>query len=127
MRSVSTCRPFGADQVARALAERPTCKQLADGHDPHDRGLRDVWETIIVTGRRASEVIQLRLDCVGRYGALLLLWHDQTKVGNLNAAVRIPDHLLDRLEERRPRSRRAPGTRLRRREGSGGAWAGRVR
>lgn len=60
-----------------------------------------MWETIIVTGQRASEVIQLRLDCVGRYGGLPLLRHDQTKVGNLNAAVRIPDHLLDRLEERR--------------------------
>ncbi|MFE9096929.1 tyrosine-type recombinase/integrase [Streptomyces sp. NPDC007264] len=63
-----------------------------------------MWETIIVTGRRASEVIQLRLDCVGRYGGLPLLWHDQTKVGNLNAAVRIPDHLLDRLEERRQKT-----------------------
>jgi hypothetical protein len=49
-----------------------------------------------------GEVIQLRLGCVGRYGGrAALLWHDQTKVGNLNAAVRIPDHLLDRLEERR--------------------------
>lgn len=63
-----------------------------------------MWETIIVTGRRASEVIQLRLDCIGRYGGLPLLWHDQTKVGNLNAAVRIPDHLLDRLEERRQKT-----------------------
>ncbi|CAM5620946.1 tyrosine-type recombinase/integrase [Streptomyces canus] len=33
-----------------------------------------------------------------------LLWHDQTKVGNLNAAVRIPDHLLDRLEECRQKT-----------------------
>lgn len=63
-----------------------------------------MWETIIVTGRRASEVIQLRLDCVGRYGGLPLLWHDQTKVGNLNAAVRIPDRLLHRLEERRQKT-----------------------
>ncbi|MER7312082.1 MULTISPECIES: hypothetical protein [Streptomyces] len=61
------------------LADEANLRQLAVGYDPHDRGLRDMWETIIVTGRRASEVIQLRLDCVGR----------------------IPDHLLDRLEERR--------------------------
>lgn len=33
-----------------------------------------------------------------------MLWHDQTKVGNLNAAVRIPNHLLDRLEERRKKT-----------------------
>ncbi len=95
--------PF-PDEVARALADEANLQQLADGYDPHDRGLRDMWETIIVTGRRASEVIQLRLDCVGRYGGLPLLWHDQTKVGNLNAAVRIPDHLLHRLEERRQKT-----------------------
>ncbi|WP_258314838.1 tyrosine-type recombinase/integrase [Streptomyces sp. Act143] len=95
--------PF-LDEVARALADEANLRQLADGHDRHDRGLRDMWEIIIVTGRRASEVIQLRLDCVGRYGGLPLLWHDQTKVGNLNAAVRIPDHLLDRLEERRQKT-----------------------
>lgn len=95
--------PF-PDEVARALADEANLQQLADGYDPHDRGLRDMWETIIVTGRRASEVIQLRLDCVGRYGGLPLLWHDQTKVGNLNAAIRIPDRLLDRLEERRRKS-----------------------
>ncbi len=92
--------PF-PDEVARAVADEASLQQLADDCDRHDRGLRDVWETIIVTGRRASEVIQLRLGCVGRYGGLPLLWHDQTKVGNLNAAARIPDHLLDRLEERR--------------------------
>ncbi|MET8181519.1 site-specific integrase [Streptomyces sp. NPDC005336] len=92
--------PF-PDEVARALADEANLQQLADCYDPHDRGLRDVWETIIVTGRRANEVIQLRLDCVGRYGGLPLLWHDQTKVGNLNAAVRIPERLLDRLEDRR--------------------------
>lgn len=92
--------PF-PDEVARALADESNLRQLAKDHDPHDRGLRDVWEAIIITGRRANEVIQLRLDCIGRYGGLPVLWHDQTKVGNLNAAIRIPDRLLDRLEERR--------------------------
>jgi integrase len=58
--------PF-PDEVARALADEANLRQLADGYDPHDRGLRDVWETIIVTGRRASEVIQLRLDCVRKF------------------------------------------------------------
>ncbi|WP_225886178.1 hypothetical protein [Streptomyces canus] len=61
--------PF-PDEVAQALADEANLQQLASGHDPHDRGLRDMWETIIVTGRRANEVIQLRLDCVGRYGGL---------------------------------------------------------
>jgi len=31
--------------------------------------------TIIATGRRCSEITSLRLDCVGRYGGLPLLWH----------------------------------------------------
>nr|WSX75964.1 site-specific integrase [Streptomyces sp. NBC_00899] len=92
--------PF-PDEVARALADESNLRQLAEDHDPHDRGLRDMWEAIIITGRRANEVIQLHLDCIGRYGGLPVLWHDQTKVGNLNAAVRIPDRLMDRLEERR--------------------------
>ena len=72
---------------------------LARNHDPFDRGLRDVWETIIVTGRRCGEVLQLRLDCLGRYGGLAMLWHDQTKVGNYDEAVRIPDRVYQMLEE----------------------------
>ncbi|QMU80600.1 site-specific integrase [Streptacidiphilus sp. PB12-B1b] len=92
--------PF-PDEVARALADESNLRQLAEDHDPHDRGLRDMWEAIIITGRRANEVIQLHLDCIGRYGGMPVLWHDQTKVGNLNAAIRIPDRLMDRLEERR--------------------------
>ncbi|WP_420882573.1 tyrosine-type recombinase/integrase [Streptomyces murinus] len=55
----------------------------------------------MTTGECANEVIQLRLDRIGRYGGLPLLWHDQTNVGNLNTAIRIPDQLLDRIEERR--------------------------
>ena len=39
--------------------------KLAEIYDPSDRGLRDAWETIIVTGRRCSEVLKLRLDCLG--------------------------------------------------------------
>ena len=58
---------------------------LASVHDPAGFGLRDIWETIIVTGRRVSEVLQLRLDCTGRYGGLAMLWHDQTKVGRYDA------------------------------------------
>jgi hypothetical protein len=46
-------------------------------------------------------VIRLLLDCTGRYGNLAVLWHDQTKVGNYNEAVRIPDRLFERLEVRR--------------------------
>ena len=92
--------PF-PDQVARALADEASLTRLAEVHDPGDSGLRDIWETIIVTGRRVSEVLQLRLDCTGRYGGLAMLWHDQTKVGRYDQAIRIPEWLSGRLAARR--------------------------
>jgi len=95
--------PF-SDEVARALADEGNLRRLAEKYDPRDRGLRDIWETIVFTGRRCSEVVKLRLDCIGHYHGLPMLWHDQTKVGNLNAAVRIPESLYRRLDERRATS-----------------------
>ncbi len=92
-------RPF-PDAVARALADQDNLRRLAEIHDPLDRGLRDMWETTITTGRRIGEVLTLRWDCLGRYGGLPMLWHDQTKVGNYDAAIRIPERLYDILAER---------------------------
>jgi hypothetical protein len=37
-------------------------------------GLRDIWETIIVTGRRGSEVLGLRLDCTDGSAAVTYQW-----------------------------------------------------
>ncbi|MFF5969937.1 tyrosine-type recombinase/integrase [Streptomyces sp. NPDC012769] len=91
--------PF-TDEAARALAAEANLQQLADDFDPNDRGIRDIWETLVFTGRRANEVIRLRLDCVGRYGGLPLLWHDQTKVGNLDEAIRIPERVFDLVTRR---------------------------
>ncbi|MBO3736720.1 tyrosine-type recombinase/integrase [Actinoplanes sp. NEAU-H7] len=91
--------PF-SDEVARALADETNLREFASAHDPNDRGMRDVWEAIIYTGRRCSEIVTLRLDCLGRYGDLPMLWHDQTKVGNYNEAIRIPEVLYTRLEQR---------------------------
>ncbi len=94
-----TRSPF-PDGVARALADGANLRKLADTFDPFDRGLRDAWEAIIVTGRRCGEVLNLRLDCLGRYGGLPMLWHDQTKVGNYDQALRIPERLHQLLEAR---------------------------
>lgn len=91
--------PF-PDEVARALADETNLAQLAEVYDPDDRGLRDIWEAIILTGRRANEVLKLRFDCIGRYNDLPLLWHDQTKVGNYNEAIRIPERLYHVLAAR---------------------------
>ena len=92
--------PF-TDEVAQALADEDNLQRLANEYDPNDRGVRDVWETIVFTGRRCSEVLTLRLDCIGRYRGLPMLWHDQTKVGNYNEAIRIPEVLYRRLDARR--------------------------
>jgi hypothetical protein len=94
-----TRAPF-PDDVARALAGEANLRRLADTYDPFDRGLRDAWETIIVTGRRCGEVLNLRLDCLGHYGGLPMLWHDQTKVGNYDQALRIPERVHQLLQAR---------------------------
>ena len=62
-RVIQRSRPPFTDGVARALADEANLQALARDHDPLDRGLRDAWETIIVTGRRCSEVLEVRLDC----------------------------------------------------------------
>jgi integrase len=92
-------RPF-PDEVARALADEASLANLAAAYDPDDGGARDIWETTVITGRRIGEVIKLRWDCIGRYGGLAMFWHDQTKVGNYDAAIRIPERLYDLLAER---------------------------
>ncbi|MGA5191439.1 tyrosine-type recombinase/integrase [Streptomyces griseoincarnatus] len=96
-------RPF-SDEAARALADDVNLERL-DGSDTDDRGLRDIWETIVVTGRRASEVLTLRLNCIGRYKGLPLLWHDQTKVGQLDEAIRISERIYQRIEARQAQTR----------------------
>jgi integrase len=92
-------RPF-PDDVARALADETNLAQLAETHDPLDQGMRDIWETIIITGRRSGEVLKVPLDCIGRYGGLAMFWHDQSKVGNYDVAIRIPERLHDVLARR---------------------------
>jgi integrase len=92
-------RPF-PDEIARAVSDQDNLRLLAEVYDPDDHGLRDVWETIVLTGRRSNEVIKLRWDCIGRYGGLAMFWHDQTKVGNFDVAIRIPEHLHQLLAGR---------------------------
>ncbi|MET7784635.1 hypothetical protein ABZT28_55030 [Streptomyces sp. NPDC005388] len=69
-------KPF-SDDVAKALA---SAQNLADlkALDCDDPGLRDVWEALVVTGRRCSEVLNLRLVCIDRHGKIPMFWHDQT-------------------------------------------------
>ena len=91
--------PF-SDEVAQALADEANLTRFSTDYDPNNRGLRDIWETLVFTGRRANEVVKLRLDCIGRYGGLPLLWHDQTKVGNLDEAIRVPERTFEMVQRR---------------------------
>ncbi|MCY0945673.1 tyrosine-type recombinase/integrase [Streptomyces antarcticus] len=95
-------RPF-PDDVARALANETNLRAL-ETFDPEDRGMRDVWEALVFTGRRCGEVLKARLDCIARLGGLPMFWHDQTKVGNLDAAIRIPERLFTRIEQRQAKT-----------------------
>ncbi|GAA2264972.1 hypothetical protein GCM10010232_66460 [Streptomyces amakusaensis] len=95
-------RPF-PDNVARALAAEDNL-QLLEEHDVDDRGLRDIWEALVFTGRRGSEVSSVRLDCISRLNKIPLFWHDQTKVGNYDEAIRIPERLFEKIEHRQAKT-----------------------
>ncbi|GGR01063.1 hypothetical protein [Kitasatospora griseola] len=91
-------RPF-PDDVARALANEANLTRL-ESFDFDDRGLRDIWEALVLTGRRGTEVSKVRLDCISRLNRIPMFWHDQTKVGNYDEAIRIPERLYERIEAR---------------------------
>lgn len=44
------------------------------------------------------------LDCIGNYGGLAMFWHDQSKVGNCDVSIRIPDYLYKVLAERQQKA-----------------------
>ncbi|MFE5125128.1 tyrosine-type recombinase/integrase [Streptomyces sp. NPDC056669] len=91
-------KPY-SDETARALANETNLQRL-DSMDAEDRGLRDIWEALVVTGRRCSEVLKVRLECVSRLNGLPMFWHDQTKVGNFDEGIRISERLYQRILER---------------------------
>ncbi|MBW3361505.1 MULTISPECIES: site-specific integrase [Streptomyces] len=95
-------RPF-SDEAARALASEENL-QLLDSADVEDRGARDIWEGLVVTGRRCTEILKVRLDCVSRIGNVPMFWHDQTKVGNIDEGIRIPERFYRRIEERQAKT-----------------------
>ncbi|MFB7648076.1 tyrosine-type recombinase/integrase [Streptomyces sp. NPDC056084] len=97
-KKVGRRRPF-SDDVAKALASPQNLADL-EARDCNDRGLRDVWEALVVTGRRCSEVLKVRLECIDRHGKIPMFWHDQTKVGNIDEGIRISERLFQRLKAR---------------------------
>ncbi|MCP9209440.1 tyrosine-type recombinase/integrase [Streptomyces sp. NEAU-Y11] len=95
-------RPY-PDDVAKAVANEANLQAL-DAQDVDDRGLRDAWEALVLTGRRCREVLELRLECISRLGGLPMFWYDATKVGNYDEAIRIPERLYQRIERRQAKT-----------------------
>ena len=58
-------RPF-SDPVLRELSD-PMNIRLLDERDPHDGGFADIWSIQVCCGRRISEVVNLRFDCVSEH------------------------------------------------------------
>ncbi|MFB6816344.1 tyrosine-type recombinase/integrase [Streptomyces sp. NPDC056347] len=97
-KKVGRRKPF-SDDVAKALADPQNLADL-EAMDSEGHGLRDIWETLVVTGRRCSEVLEARLECIARHGKIPMFWHDQTKVGNFDEGIRISERCFRRLQER---------------------------
>lgn len=91
-------RPF-SDQVLRALSD-PTNIAMLHGMDPNDGGLADIWSIQVRCGRRISEVVKLRWDCVSEHLGRTWLWVDMTKVGKLDYAIQIPRDVYDLIRAR---------------------------
>ncbi|MEU6493915.1 tyrosine-type recombinase/integrase [Streptomyces sp. NPDC046984] len=101
-KKVGRRKPF-SDDVAKALASSQNLAGL-ETLDSDDRGLRDIWEALVVTGRRCSEVLEVRLECIDRHGKIPMFWHDQTKVGNIDEGIRISERCFQRLQDRQTKT-----------------------
>jgi integrase len=95
-------RPF-SDAVLRALSD-PANIALLDDLDPHDTGLADIWSIQVRCGRRISEIVQLRWDCVAEHLGRTWMWLDMTKVGKLDYAIQIPRDVYDTVGARQTKT-----------------------
>ncbi|MGH3288413.1 MAG: tyrosine-type recombinase/integrase [Streptosporangiaceae bacterium] len=95
-------RPF-SDPVLQALGDPANIALLA-GRDPHDNGVADIWSIQLRCGRRISEVVSLRLDCVSEHLGRTWLWVDMTKVGKLDYAIQIPRDVYDLIRARQAKT-----------------------
>lgn len=95
-------RPF-SDTALRRLSDPDNIALLGD-LDPNDGGLADMWSIQVRCGRRISEVIGLRFDCVSEHLARTWMWVDMTKVGKLDYAIQIPRDVYDLIIARQAKT-----------------------
>ena len=72
--------------------------------DPNDGGLADMWSIQVKCGRRISEVVGLRFDCVSEHLGRTWMWVDMTKVGKLDYAIQIPRDIYDLIVARQAKT-----------------------
>ena len=89
--------------MLRALSDAANIAQL-DDMDPYDGGVADIWSIQVRCGRRISEVVKLRLDCVSEHLSRTWLWVDMTKVGKLDYAIQIPRDVYDLVLNRQAKT-----------------------
>ena len=96
-------RPL-TDEALAALVDETNLEQLK-ALDTMNLGASEIWQTQIAVGRRISEILTLRLNCVSVHFGRPVLWHDQTKVGQLDASVPIPQTVYELLQRRQTLTR----------------------
>ncbi|WP_167197454.1 tyrosine-type recombinase/integrase [Brevibacterium pigmentatum] len=94
-----------SDDTYRAVCDAANLDAFEQNFDASKLGLRDVWETILYTGRRASEIIRLRFDCLQELRGTKVLKFSETKVGLGETSIPIPEVLYQRLQGRQVISR----------------------
>lgn len=95
-------RPF-SDAVLREVSDPANIALLA-AMDPNDGGLADMWSIQVRCGRRISEVIGLRFDCVSEHLGRTWMWVDMTKVGKLDYATQVPRDVYDVIVARQAKT-----------------------
>ena len=95
-------RPF-SDSALRELSDPANIALLA-AMDPNDGGLADMWSIQVKCGRRISEVVGLRFDCVSEHLGRTWMWVDMTKVGKLDYAIQIPRDIYDLIVARQAKT-----------------------
>ncbi len=100
--SLKNPRPF-SDTALRELSDPANIALLAE-LDPNDGGLADMWSIQVKCGRRISEVVGLRFDCVSEHLGRTWMWVDMTKVGKLDYAIQIPRDIYDLIVARQAKT-----------------------
>jgi integrase len=95
-------RPLEDDEYD--LLADPASAAILSAQDPNDIGVEDIWFIQQRAGRRITEVVQVRFDCIREIKGRPCCWFDQTKNGNLDYAVFVPREVYERIQQRQEKT-----------------------